>query len=235
MRFAPELAEGFGAFALVFAGCGAIMVDAITGGELGHVGVALVFGLIIGAMIYATGHVSGAHFNPAVTLAFAATGHFPVKRAAAYILAQCVGAIAGAAALVALLPEAGTLGETRPMEGLGTWPTLVIEVIITAILMFVIAAVATDGRAVGTMAGNAIGGTVALGSLWAGPLTGASMNPARSLGPALVGDGLDVLGLYVAGPVLGALIGAWLYEQTRKGDRPFKAPATRSPASEKTP
>jgi MIP family channel proteins len=218
VRFAPELAEGFGVFALVLVGCGAIIVDASTG-ALGHVGVSLAFGLVVGAMVYATGHVSGAHLNPAVTLAFAVTGHFPARRVPAYVAAQTAGALLAALVLRFVVPDAGTLGETRP-AGIDWARTLVIEVLLTAILMFVVAAVATDGRAVGAMAGNAIGGAVALGSLWAGPLTGASMNPARSLGPALVGDGLGVVWLYVVGPAVGALLGAQMYEWIRRGDRP---------------
>ena len=219
MRFAPELAEGIGAFALVFAGGGAIMTDALTGG-LGTVGVALTFGLTIGAMVYATGHVSGAHFNPAVTIAFAATRRFPWRRVPAYVAAQCIGATAGAFLLLAVLGDVGHIGATTPSGLVGTTGLLVVEAIITAVLMFVIASVATDGRATGTMAGVAIGSTVALAALFAGPLTGASMNPARSLGPALADQALGMMPHYILAPVAGALLGAFAYEAVRRGETP---------------
>lgn len=221
MERAPELAEGIGAFALVFAACGAIATWSITGAP-GHVGISLVFGLVIAGLVYATGHVSGAHFNPAVTIAFAATGHFPWQRVPAYIASQVLGGIAGAATLWALLPEAATYGSTTLHGSLSLVQGLAIEILLTAVLMFVIAGVATDGRAVGAMAGNAIGGTVALSALWAGPLTGASMNPARSIGPALADGEWGILWLYVVGPIVGALLGARLYEWTRRGERPVK-------------
>lgn len=219
MRAGPELAEATGAFALVWTACGAIMVDSLTG-AFGHLGVAAAFGLVIGAMVYATGHLSGAHFNPAVTLAFAATGHFPWRRVPTYVAAQCLGAVAAALVLRWMLGPVAGLGATRP-SALVTLPgALAVEFLLTAVLMFVIASVATDGRAVGVMAGGAIGGTVALNALWAGPLTGASMNPARSLGPALVSGALADLWLYLVVPVLGALAGALLYEAVRRGAKP---------------
>ncbi|HXR30252.1 MAG TPA: aquaporin, partial [Solirubrobacterales bacterium] len=184
-------AEGLAAFALVFAGCGAIVSDAVNGGILGAVGVALVFGLVIMAMVYATGHLSGAHINPAVTLAFAATRHFPAREALVYIAAQLLGAVLGALALLAVWPDApASLGATIPSVGVGS--ALIYELTMTAILMFVIMAVATDTRAVGAAAAIAIGGTVGLDALFGGAITGASMNPARSFGPALAaGEWLD--------------------------------------------
>ena len=218
MKWAPESAEALGAFALVLAGCGAIITDAATG--IGTLAIALAFGLVIAAMIYATGHISGAHFNPAVTLAFAATGHFPWRRVPSYVAAQILGGIVAAALLYWMFPDATTLGATRPTLDVGS--AFVLEVVLTLLLMFVIASVATDGRAVGAMAGNAIGSAVALNALWAGPWTGASMNPARSIGPALFEGATDVLWLYIAAPLVGALIGARLYEWTRRGDRPIK-------------
>jgi MIP family channel proteins len=211
-------AEGIGAFALVFAGCGAIVTDAVHQGVLGAVGVSLVFGLVIMAMVYATGHLSGAHLNPAVTVAFAMTRHFPRREAFAYIGAQLLGAIAAAALLLAVWPSRpADLGTTLPTVGTGS--ALAYEAVLTAFLMFVIMAVATDTRAVGAGAAIAIGGTVGLDALFGGPITGASMNPARSIGPALVSGELHDLWIYVAAPLVGAAIGALAYQLVR-GEHP---------------
>jgi MIP family channel proteins len=208
-------AEAIATFALVFAGCGAIVSDAVYGG-LGVTGVALVFGLVIAVMIYATGHLSGAHINPAVTIAFTLTRHFPRRDAAAYIAAQLGGALAGALALRAIWPtEPGGLGVTLPSVGIGS--ALVYEVLMTAFLMFVIISVATDTRAVGSAAALAIGGTVALDAAFGGPVTGASMNPAPSIGPALATAELTDLWIYIAGPLIGAGLGAALYQLIRGG------------------
>jgi aquaporin NIP len=207
-------AEGLAAFALVFAGCGAIVTNERYDSALGAVGVALVFGLIVMAMIYATGHLSGAHINPAVTLAFTLTRHFPAREALAYIAAQVAGAIAGALALLAVWTDKpAALGATVPSVGTGS--AFVYELILTAFLMFVIIAVATDTRAVGAAAAIAIGGTVALDALFGGPVTGASMNPARSLGPALASGEWHQLWIYIAAPLLGAATGALAYETVR--------------------
>ena len=177
-------AEGLAAFALVFAGCGAAITSAQFDNSFGTVGVAATFGLIIMAMVYATGHLSGAHINPAVTIAFSLTRHFPPREAVAYVGAQLVGATIAALALLAVWPDKpANLGATVPSIAPGS--ALVYETILTAILMFVIMAVATDSRAVGAGAAIAIGGTVALDAIFGGPVTGASMNPARSFGPAL--------------------------------------------------
>ena len=207
-------AEGIGAFALVFAGCGAIVTDAVHAGVLGAVGVSLVFGLVIMAMVYATGHLSGAHLNPAVTLAFALTRHFPAREALAYVVAQLAGAIAAAALLQAVWPsEPASLGATVPSVGVGS--ALVYEAVLTAFLMFVIIAVATDTRAVGAGAAIAIGGTVGLDALFGGPITGASMNPARSLGSGLVSGELHEIWIYVVAPIAGAAVGALAYQLVR--------------------
>jgi MIP family channel proteins len=207
-------AEGLAAFALVFAGCGAIVTDATRDGALGTTGIAAVFGLIIMVMIYATGHLSGAHINPAVTIAFTLTRHFPVRDAVAYIAAQLAGATGGALLLLAAWSDApAALGATVPSVTTGA--ALLYEVVLTALLMFVIVAVATDTRAVGAAAAIAIGGTVALDALFGGPLTGASMNPARSFGPALVAGEWADFWIYVAGPVAGAALGAAAYQFIR--------------------
>ena len=206
------LAECAGAFALVTAGCGAIMVDH-AGGGLGHVGVAASFGLVIMVMIAAAGHLSGAHFNPAVTVAFALTRHFPWRDVPAYIAGQLAGAAGGALVLRALFGLQAGLGTTlpagSPLQALG------MEILLTAVLMFVITSVATDTRAVGQLAAIAIGGTVALDALWGGPVSGASMNPARSFGPALVAGLWQNHWIYWLGPLVGAILGAALYQVLR--------------------
>ena len=216
------LAEGIATFALVFAGCGAIVADAERGG-LGPNGVALAFGLVITVMLYATGHLSGAHINPAVTAAFCATRQFPLRDAALYIPSQLAGATLGAVLLGALWDGTpADLGSTVPTVGAGA--AVVYEGVMTAFLMFVIVAVATDTRAVGQAAAIAIGGVVALDALFGGPVTGASMNPARSFGPALASGTWDDFWVYVVGPTLGALLGAVAYVVARRSD-PRETPA----------
>jgi aquaporin NIP len=207
------VAELIGTFALVFAGAGAIMVDAKTH-QLGHVGVAISFGLVITVMIYAVGHVSGAHFNPAVSLAFALTRHFPWSRVAAYWAAQVTGAIIAAAILRGSLGDVAHIGATLPSGSQGQ--SFLWEVILTFFLMFVILAVATDTRAVGEAAAIAIGATVGLDAMFGGPISGASMNPARSLGPALVSGDLHALWIYLVAPPLGAAAGALAYQFVRR-------------------
>lgn len=202
-------AEALGTFALVLAGTGAIVTNAVSGGALGHVGVALTFGLVIMVMIYATGHISGAHFNPAVTLGFAIARHFPPRRVLPYWAAQTCGAILGSVAVSVLIGAAAGLGVTHPSSGVV--PGLLLEAVLTFLLMFVIMAVATDTRAVGEAAAIAIGGTIALEALFAGPITGASMNPARSLAPALIAADFADLWLYLVGPSFGAALGALSY------------------------
>jgi aquaporin NIP len=210
-------AEALAAFALVFAGCGAVVTDARYDGALGTVGIALVFGLVIMTMVYATGHLSGAHINPAVTAAFTLTRHFPPREALAYVAGQCAGAVAGALVLLAVWTDKPAhLGATVPSVGTGS--ALVYEIVLTAFLMFVIVAVATDTRAVGSAAAIAIGGTVGLDALMGGPVTGASMNPARSLGPALAAGEWRDFWIYVVGPLAGASAGALAYQLVR-GER----------------
>ncbi len=189
------------------------MVDAKTH-ALGHVGVAITFGLVIMAMIYAVGHVSGAHFNPAVTFAFALTRHFPWPRVIAYWAAQLVGALLAAALLRSSLGNIAHVGATLPAGSQAQ--SFLWEVVMTAFLMFVILAVATDTLAVGEAAAIAIGGTVGLDAMFGGPISGASMNPARSIGPAVVSGELHALWLYIVAPLVGASIGALLYQVVRE-------------------
>jgi len=202
------VAEAIGTFALVFAGAGAVMVDAKTH-ALGHVGVSLTFGLVIMAMIYAVGHISGAHFNAAVTFAFSLSRHFPWRRAVAYRAAQLCGALAAGAVLRGSLGNVAHVGATLPSGSQGQ--SFLWELVLSAILMFVVMAVATDTRAVGEAAAIAIGGTIGLDALVGGPISGASMNPMRSLGPALVSGDLHALWVYIVAPVVGTSIGALLY------------------------
>jgi MIP family channel proteins len=206
------VAEAIGTFALVFAGAGAVMVDAKTQ-ALGHVGVAITFGLVIMVMVYAVGHISGAHFNGAVTFAFALTRHFPWARAAAYWVAQLVGAIVAALLLRTSLGEIASVGATLPSGSQAQ--SFLWELVKSVFLMFVILAVATDTRAVGEAAAIAIGGTIALDAMFGGPISGASMNPMRSLGPALVSGNLHALWLYILAPVVGASIGGLAYQFVR--------------------
>ena len=215
-------AEAIGTFALVFAGAGAVMVDAKTH-ALGHVGVAITFGLVIMAMIYAVGHVSGAHFNGAVTLAFALTRHFPWPRAVAYWGAQLAGALAAAALLRGSLGNIAHVGATLPSGS--DRQSFLWEVVLSAFLMFVIMAVATDTRAVGEAAAIAVGATVALDAMFGGPISGASMNPMRSAGPAIVAGHLESLWIYLVAPPVGAAIGALAYQLVRgEGARPASSP-----------
>lgn len=210
-------AELIGTYALVTAGCGAIMVNAQTG-EPGHAGVALTFGLITLAMIAATGHISGAHFNPAVTLAFALTRHLCWRDVIFYIGAQLAGAILAAITLRLLIGDVEGLGATLPATS--AWQAFGLEVLLTAVLMFVIISVATDARAMGTPAALAIGFTVTLDALWGGPISGASMNPARSFGPAFVAGIWADQWVYWIAPVIGASVGAGLYQFLRGANMP---------------
>lgn len=209
-RLSKYAAEAAGAFCLVFAGTGAVVVDQVTGGGVGALGVSLVFGLVVLAMVYAVGHISGAHLNPAVTLGFYSAGRLPAREIAPYLAAQLAGAVLASAALRLLFwGEATSLGMTLPS---GPWPrSLGFEFLLTAILMFVVMAVATDHRAQGVMAGVAIGATIALEAILGGPVSGASMNPARSFGPALLSWDFGGHWLYWAGPIAGALFGAAAY------------------------
>lgn len=217
--WAAYLAEGLGTFALVFAGCGAIMIDTLSHGQITHVGVGLVFGLIITVMIYAFGHVSGAHFNPAVTLAFVFARHFPVRRLIGYWAAQLLGALLAAGCLRLLFGGAASLGTTLPAGNGGAWQSFGLETLLTFFLMIVIMAMATDTRAVGQAAALAIGATVGLEALFAGPICGASMNPARSLGPAIMSWTWTAQWIYIVGPMIGAVAGAYVYRWLREASQ----------------
>ncbi len=198
------LAELVGTFTLVFAGCGAVVVDTQYGGVLGHLGINMVFGLVVMAVIYSIGNVSGAHINPAVTISFATAGLFEWRHVAPYILAQLIGAALAGVLLLFLFPGHETYGSTLPSESL--MQSFAFEVVISFLLMFVVFNVSTGHMEKGIMAGVAVGGTVALLALLGGAVTGASMNPARSFGPALVSGNLGVMWLYVAAPITGMLL-----------------------------
>ncbi|MFO0904053.1 MAG: aquaporin [Pirellulales bacterium] len=202
-------AECFGTFALVFAGTGAMVINDVSGGAVTHVGIALTFGLIVLAMIYAVGDVSGCHLNPAVTLGFYVAGRFEGRRVASYWASQASGAVLASGLLRLLFPDHATLGATAPTGG---WlQSFVLEMVLTMILMFVILSVSTGSKEKGLLAGVAIGAVIALEALFAGPICGASMNPVRSLAPALVSLQLDSLWIYVAAPMLGAIAGVAVY------------------------
>jgi aquaporin NIP len=211
-------AEAVGTFCLLFAGTGAIVVDEVAGGPIGHGGIAAAFGLVIVVMIASLGHISGAHFNPAITVAFASTRHFPWKDVAPYIVAQIVGALAASLTLRSTFGDGTTLGVTA-IAHVSATGGLALEIGLTAVLALVIMSLATDTRSVGALAAVAIGATVGLEALVMGPITGAAMNPARSLAPAIVaGNGSD-LWLYIVGPFVGAVLGAALYQFLRAQPR----------------
>ena len=197
-------AEFIGTFALVFAGTGAIVIDETTGGAVTHVGVALTFGLIVLAMIYTVGDISGAHLNPAVSLGFFAARRFPLRHAIPYIASQCGGALAASGLLRLLFPQNEMLGATVPAGS--AIQSFVLELILTAILMFVILGVSTGAAEKGITAGIVVGAVIGLEAMFAGPICGASMNPARSLGPAAISGHLQYVWIYLLAPVTGACI-----------------------------
>lgn len=194
------------------------MINTLSNGQITHVGVGLVFGLVVAAMIYATGHLSGAHLNPAVTLGLVLARHFPLRRLAGYWLAQLLGALAAIGCLRLLLGNVAHLRATLPAGTGDAWQALGFEVLLTFFLMLVIMAVATDTRAVGQAAALAIGATVGLEALFAGPISGASMNPARSLAPAIISSIWTDQWVYVTAPFLGAALAALVYRWLRQGN-----------------
>ncbi len=202
MNIKKWIAEFIGTFALVFAGTGAIIVNDVSKGGITHVGVALTFGLVVLAMIYAVGDVSGAHLNPAVTAGFWIAGRLPGNSVLPYLISQCLGSIVASAALHILFPDHPTLGATLPHGS--AMQSFVLEMILTFLLMFVILSVSTGSKEKGITAGMAIGAVIMLEAMFAGPISGASMNPARSLGPALLSNNFTHLWIYLTAPFLGA-------------------------------
>ncbi len=198
------ISESIGTFSMVFCGTGAMTINEVTGGDVTHVGIAITWGLIVMAMIYAFGEISGAHFNPAVTIAFAYAKKFAWKEVPKYIIAQCIGAIVASAILLFLFPKSEFLGGTIPT--VDALRAFILELLLTYFLIVVIINVSTGSKEIGTMAGIAIGGVVLLEAMFAGPITKASMNPARSLGPALLSGHWEHQWLYFTAPVVGALL-----------------------------
>ncbi|KAK1275033.1 Aquaporin NIP1-1 [Acorus gramineus] len=214
------IAEVFGTYFLIFAGCGSVTIN-LSKGMITFPGICVVWGLVVMVMVYSVGHISGAHFNPAVTIAFATCGRFPWKQVPVYVAAQVVGSTLASGTLRLLF---GGKHEHFP----GTIPagsdaqSLVLEMIISFYLMFVISGVATDNRAIGELAGLAVGSTVLINVLVAGPISGASMNPARSLGPAIVANHYKSLWVYMVGPICGTVVGAWAYNLIRFTNKPLR-------------
>ncbi|PHT55847.1 Aquaporin NIP1-1 [Capsicum baccatum] len=214
------IAETLGTYFLIFAGCGSVAVNADKG-MVTFPGISIVWGLVVMVMVYSVGHISGAHFNPAVTIAFASNRRFPWKQVPAYVAAQVIGSTLASGTLRLIF-------NGKHDHFVGTSPTgsdiqsLVLEFIITFYLMFVISGVATDNRAIGELAGLAVGATVLLNVMFAGPISGASMNPARSLGPAIVSSHYKGLWVYMLGPTAGAIAGAWVYNIIRFTDKPLR-------------
>ena len=199
-----EIAELIGTFAMVFCGCGAMTINEITGGSISHVGVAITWGLIVMAMIYAFGEISGAHFNPAVTFGFAIAKKFNWKDVPRYILFQVIGAFLAIVILWFLFPESESFGHTYPVDGFEPYKAFILELLLAFFLMVVIINVSTGSKEIGTMAAIAVGAVILLEAMFAGPITKASMNPARSLAPAIISGNLEDLWLYLTAPFIGA-------------------------------
>jgi aquaporin NIP len=221
-------AEIFGTFSLVFAGTGAVVIDSVTAGGVGHVGFAITFGLVVMAMIYAVGDVSGAHLNPAVTVGFWLAGRLRGRWVGPYVLSQLTGAILASLLLRAMFSNAAHLGATLPAGS--AMQSFVLEAVLTGMLMFVILCVSTGPKEIGVVAGIAIGAVIGLEAMFAGPISGASMNPARSLAPALVSGHLQSVWIYVAGPLIGAAaaIPCWRLTRGHVNDVPSAAPAAQT-------
>jgi aquaporin Z len=211
-----SVAEIIGTFALVFCGTGAIIIDNVTKGGVSHVGVAVTFGLVVMAMIYGLGDVSGAHLNPAVSIAFSLAGRLPLKSLGIYVASEIVGAFLASLTLRLLFPTDELLGSTLPAGSAGQ--SFVLELLLTFFLMLVIMGVATGSKEQGLFAGIAIGSVILLEAMFAGPICGASMNPARSLAPAIVSGHLENLWVYLTAPVIGAALAipTWKFLNSKK-------------------
>ncbi len=208
------IVEFIGTFFLVFVGCGAMVIDSHVGGSISHVGVAMSWGLIVMVLIYSIGDISGAHINPAVTIGFWIAKRFSIKEVLPYIVAQLIGALAASFALKYLFPLDETLGASLPS---GTWQqSFIFETILTFLLMFVILNVSTGAKEKGIMAGAAIGATVGMEAMFAGPICGASMNPARSIGPAVASGHTEYLWAYIVATILGAALAVLVFKLTRE-------------------
>ncbi|KAL3520138.1 hypothetical protein ACH5RR_018287 [Cinchona calisaya] len=215
------VAEITGTYFLIFAGCGSVVVNTARNNTITFPGISIVWGLAVMVVVYSVGHISGAHLNPAVTIAFATCKRFPWKQVPAYVAAQVLGSILASGTLRLIFNGhqdhfAGTLPQGTDVQ------SLALEFIITFYLMFIISGVATDNRAIGELAGLAVGATVLLNVMFAGPISGASMNPARSLGPAIVSNNYKSLWVYILGPIAGAIAGAWVYNIIRLTDKPLR-------------
>jgi aquaporin Z len=217
-------AEFIGTFALVFAGTGAVVINEISGGAVTHVGIAITFGLVVLAMIYAIGDVSGAHLNPAVTLGFFMAGRFPGKSVLPYMLSQTAGAFAASGSMRSIFGNVAHLGTTLP-AGL-PMQSFALEILLTAFLVFVILSVATGSKEQGLMAGIAIGATLGLDAMFGGPISGGSMNPARSLAPAVVSGNLASLWVYLTAPMIGAAVAVGCWRATRRQGQAAPASST---------
>ena len=209
-QYKNYIAELTGTFILIFCGTGAATVDEITNGAVSHVGIAVTFGLVVMSVIYAFGEQSGAHLNPAVTIAFYVNKSFPLKEVLPYIISQVIGALLASLLLFSLFPTSAFLGSTLP-EG-SDMQSFILEIILTFFLMLVILRVATGSKEQGLFAGIAIGSVVLLEAMFAGPICGASMNPARSLAPAIVSGHTEHLWIYLSAPVIGALLAVILHQ-----------------------
>ncbi|KAH9613005.1 hypothetical protein KSS87_020724 [Heliosperma pusillum] len=215
------VAEVLGTYFVIFAGCGSVVVNKLYGETVTFPGICVTWGLIVMVMVYSLGHISGAHFNPAVTLTFAIYRHFPYKEVPLYMVAQLMGSILASCTLSVMF-------EVTPKAYFGTVPvgsngqSLAIEIVISFLLMFVISGVATDTRAIGELAGIAVGMTIILNVFVAGPISGASMNPARSLGPAIVKHNYKGIWVYIIGPPIGTIAGGFAYNLIRFTDKPLR-------------
>ncbi|KAE9591354.1 putative major intrinsic protein [Lupinus albus] len=215
------LAEVLGTYFMMFAGCGAVVVNLDNEKVVTHPGISIAWGLVVMVLVYTLGHISGAHFNPAVTIAHASIKRFPLKEVPLYIVAQVIGSLLASGTLRLVF-------NGKENQFIGTIPSgsdlqaVVIEFIITFYLMFVVSGVATDNRAIGELAGLAVGSTVCLNVLFAGPITGASMNPARSLGPAIMYNEYKSIWVYMVSPILGAVSGTWVYHFIRYTNKPLR-------------